>query len=141
MAKKLVSAIAVVVSVVTAATMTTSAVATSSMGFHLRAVVPVTCGVQYVSAGAGFSDNIVRLGQLREYCNAPDGYQLEVRYSPNSLRGVKLNFGNESVTLDGSGFATIPGAPGPKVQTRALSAQVGEGGFDAHEFQVAAIAN
>lgn len=137
MAKKLISAMAVVV----AATMGTSAVATSSMGFHLRAYVPVTCGVQYVSAGTGISGNIAQLGQLREYCNAPNGYQLEVRYSPNSLRGVKLRFGNESVTLDGSGFAMIPGASGPKIQTRVLSAQVGDDGFDAHEFQVAAIAN
>ena len=137
MAKKLISAIAVVV----AATATTSAVATSSMGFHLRAIVPVTCGVQYNPAGAAVTDSVARLGQLREYCNAPDGYKLEVHYSPNTLRGVRLNFGNESVMLDGSGFATIPGASGPKIQTRALSAQMGQGGFDTREFQVAAIAN
>ena len=137
MAKRLISAAAVVF----AATMTTSAVATSSMGFHLRAFVPLTCEVRYNPAGSGFSADIVRLGQLREYCNAPGGYQLEVRYSPDTLRGVRLNFGNESVMLDGSGFATIPGSTGPKIQTRALSAQVGAGGFDASEFQVAAIAN
>lgn len=137
MAKKLISAIAVVV----AATATTSAIATSSMGFQLRAVVPVTCGVQYNPVGAAFTDSVVRLGQLREYCNAPGGYQLEVRYSPDTLRGVRLNFGNESVMLDGSGHAIIPGASGPKIQTRALSAQVGQGGFDTREFQVAAIAN
>lgn len=137
MAKKLISAVVVVA----AATMATSAVATSSMSFNLRAHVPVTCGVQHNPAGTGFAGNTVSLGQLREYCNAPNGYQLEVRYSPNSLRGVRLNFGNESVMLDGSGFATIPGAVGPKIQTRPLSAQLGDGGFDAQELQVAAIAN
>ncbi|GAB5483244.1 MAG: hypothetical protein Pars92KO_30010 [Parasphingorhabdus sp.] len=137
MAKKLVSTLAAVITATTA----TSAIATDSMSFHLKAVVPVTCGVQYSSAGAAFAENVVRLGELREYCNAPGGYNLQVSYSPNSLRGVRLNFGNESVTLDGSGFATIPGAMGPKIQTRALSAQIGENGFDAREFQVAAIAN
>lgn len=137
MAKKLISAIAVVV----AATTASSAIATNSMGFRLKAFVPVTCGVQHNPAGAAFTGNVVRLGELREYCNAPGGYQLEVRYSPNTLRGVTLGFGNERVTLDGSGFATIPGAMGPKIQTRALSAEIGEGGFDAREFQVAARAN
>ncbi len=137
MVKKLISAAAVVV----VATTATSAIATNSMNFRLKAVVPVMCGVQYSSAGAAFAENVVRLGELREYCNAPGGYNLQVSYSPNSLRGVRLNFGNESVTLDGSGFATIPGATGPKIQTRALSAQIGENGFDAREFQVAAVAN
>ena len=137
MAKKLIS----VLVVAAAATMTTSAVATSSMGFHLRAFVPVTCGVQHNPVGSGFAGDTARLGQLREYCNAPNGYKLEVRYSPDSLRGVRLNFGNESVMLDGSGFATIPGAPGPRIQTRQLSAKLGNGEFDTQEFQVAAIAN
>lgn len=137
MAKKLISAIAVVV----VATTASSAIATSSMSFRLKAVVPVTCGVQHNPTGTAFAGNVVRLGQLREYCNAPNGYKLEVRYSPNTLRGVTLSFGNENITLDGSGFAMIPGAIGPKIQTRALSAQLGTGGFDAREFQVAARAN
>lgn len=137
MSKKLISVIAVLA----VATTASSAVASNSFGFHIRATVPVTCGVQFNPTGSGFSDNIARLGQLREYCNAPGGYNLEVRYSPNTLRGVALSFGNERVVLDGSGYASIPGAFGPKIQTRALSAQVGENGFDAREFQVAAIAN
>lgn len=137
MAKKLISAIALVATATTAS----SAIATSSMSFRLKAVVPVTCGVQHNPTGVAFAGSVVRLGELREYCNAPDGYKLEVRYSPDTLRGVRLSFGNESVTLDGTGFATIPGAMGPKIQTRALSAEIGEGGFDAREFQVAARAN
>ena len=87
-----------------------------------------------------FTDNSVRLGELREYCNAPNGYNLEVRYSPNSLHGVTVNIGSEHVTLDGSGFASIRGASGPKIQTRELSLQFGDDGLDADEFQVAAIA-
>ena len=100
----------------------------------------MSCTVGYNPTGIAFTDNTVRLGELREYCNAPNGYDLEVRYSPNSLRGVTVNIGNERVTLDGSGFASIRGATGPKIQTRALSVQFGDDGFDTDEFQVAAIA-
>lgn len=117
-----------------------AAIASDSIGFNLRAIVPVSCTVGYNPAAVTFTDNIVRLGELREYCNAPNGYDLEVRYSPNSLRGVTVNVGNEHVTLDGSGFASIRGASGPKIQTRELSLQFGEDGLDADEFQVAAIA-
>lgn len=111
------------------------------MGFNLRAKVPVVCKVGYVPTGSTISADTVRLGELREYCNAPNGYNLEVRYSPSTLRGVALNVGNQRVILDGSGFATIPGASGPKIQTRLLSAQLSEGGFDTNEFQILARAN
>mgnify|MGYP003644178574 FL=1 len=136
MVKKLTGALAATVAVASAS----AAIASDSIGFNLRAIVPVSCTVGYNPTGIAFTDNTVRLGELREYCNAPNGYDLEVRYSPNSLRGVTVNIGNERVTLDGSGFASIRGATGPKIQTRALSVQFGDDGFDTDEFQVAAIA-
>jgi hypothetical protein len=136
MLKKLTGALAVTVAVASAST----AIASDSIGFHLRAIVPVSCTVGYNPTGISFTEDTVRLGELQESCNAPNGYDLEVRYSPNSLRGVTVNIGNESVTLDGSGFASIRGATGPRIQRRALSVQFGEGGFDTDEFQVAAVA-
>jgi hypothetical protein len=136
MVKKLTGALAATIAVASAS----AAIASDSMVFNLRATVPVSCTVGYNPAGMAFNDNIIRLGELREYCNAPNGYDLEVRYSPNSLRGVTVSVGSEQVTLDGSGFASIRGATGPKIQTRALSVQYGENGFDTNEFQVAAIA-
>lgn len=136
MVKKLTGALAATIAVASASTATAS----DSIGFNLRAIVPVSCTVGYNPTGIAFNDNIVRLGELREYCNAPNGYDLEVRYSPNSLQGVTVSIGNERVTLDGSGFASIHGATGPKIQTRALSVQFGDNGFDTDEFQVAAIA-
>ncbi|WP_417592838.1 hypothetical protein [Parasphingorhabdus sp.] len=136
MVKKLTGMVAATVAVASAS----AAIASDSMSFNLRAFVPVACTVGYNPTGISFTNDTVRLGELREYCNAPNGYDLEVRYSPNSLRGVTVNIGNERVTLDGSGFAAIRGATGPKIQTRALSVQFGEDGFDTDEFQVAAIA-
>jgi hypothetical protein len=136
MVKKLTGALAATVAVASAS----AAIASDSIGFNLRATVPVSCTVGYNPTGIAFTDNTVRLGELREYCNAPNGYDLEVRYSPNSLRGVTVNVGSERVTLDGSGFASIRGATGPKIQTRALSVEFGDNGFDTNEFQVAAIA-
>jgi opacity protein-like surface antigen len=136
MVKKLTGVLAATVAVASAS----AAIASDSIGFHIRATVPVSCTVGYNPTGISFTDDTVRLGELREYCNAPNGYDLEVRYTPNSLRGVTVNVGNERVTLDGSGFASIRGATGPKIQTRALSVQFGDDGFDTDEFQVAAIA-
>lgn len=144
MTQKSVSTMAMLVTAVTASgAVPSTAVANDSASFKLRAVVPVACEVQFTptGSGAGIAADVVRLGELRESCNSPDGYKLEVRYTPNTLRGVTLHLGNERIVLDGSGRAFIPGAAGPTIQTRRLSAETGKNGFDAREFQVAAIAN
>jgi len=139
MAQKSVSAMAMLATVLTPS----GAAANDTVGYKLKAVVPVSCEVQFIPIGSGASvaADIIRLGELKESCNSPDGYKLEIRYTPNTLRGVTLYLGNEHIVLDGSGRAFIPGSAGPAIQTRRLSAGVGERGFDAREFQVAAIAN
>lgn len=144
MTQKSVGAMAMFVTAVTASgAVSSSAVANDSTAFKLRAVVPVSCEVQFTPTGSGSSTaaDVVRLGELKETCNSPDGYMLEVRYTPNTLRGVTLYVGNDRIVLDGSGRAYIPGSAGPTIQTRRLSAQIGDQGFDTRELQVAAIAN
>ena len=133
MAQKSVGTMAMLVTAVTAsAAVPSSAIANNSASFKLRAVVPVACEVEFipVSSSASNAADVIRLGELRESCNSPDGYKLEVRYTPDTLRGVTLYLGNERIVLDGSGRAFIPGSAGPAVQTRMLSAEIGENGFD-----------
>lgn len=137
MTKKLIGMLAAGAAVTSA----TAAIASDSIGFNLRATVPVSCSVNYDGSGLSISAQQVRLGDLLEYCNAPNGYNLEVRYSPSSLQGVTLSVGSERVILDGSGFASLRGSVGPKIQTRAISAETGPDGFDTNMLQIQAVAN
>jgi hypothetical protein len=97
--------------------------------FHLRVQVPVACTVEHQAAvtpaGAGF-----RLGNLHEFCNAPQGYSLVVNYAPGSLKGAMIAVGNERITLDGSGRGVVSRSQGPRVRDREVYAQPGAGGFD-----------
>lgn len=111
--------------------------AEQSMGYNLQAIVPVACSLRFKSSPSVFSDGSARLGMLREYCNAPNGYQVVVNYSAGSLRGAVVSVGSESVVLDGSGQAIVPGAFGPKIQTRDLAITPGANGFDASSLNLA----
>lgn len=104
----------------------------ATYGFTLSLQVPVMCTVRSgAAAGAPSQPGSFELGSLREYCNAPRGYDLVVRYTPGTLKGMTLIAGEARVLLDGSGTATIDGASGPSVKNRNLEAIPGPGGFDA----------
>ncbi|WP_374523750.1 hypothetical protein [Sphingopyxis sp.] len=108
-----------------------------SIGYNLQAFVPVACSLRFEAAPSVSADGTARLGMLREYCNAPNGYQILLNYSAGSLRGAVVSVGAESIILDGSGQAIVPGALGPKIQTRDLAITPGAGGFDASSFNLA----
>ena len=114
-------------------------VAGADMSFALRLQVPVHCLVQQRAPGAAIaSGSAVSLGQFREYCNAPGGYEMVVRYAPGTLRGAVLAAGQDQVTLDGSGQAILSRAAGPRFRERAILATPGANGFDTDrlEFQL-----
>jgi hypothetical protein len=102
-------------------------IATSTI--NLRLTVPVVCTVSHQSAissaGAGY-----RLGELREFCNAPGGYALVVNYAPGSMKGAVVAVGEERVVLDGSGRAVISHVQGPRIRDREVFAEPGAAGFD-----------
>lgn len=102
-------------------------IATST--FTVRLTVPVMCTVNHQSAisaaGAGY-----RLGELREFCNAPAGYALVVNYAPGSMKGAVVAVGEERVVLDGSGRAVVSQATGPRIRAREVFAEPGAAGFD-----------
>lgn len=97
--------------------------------FALRLTVPLVCTVSHQSAispaGAGY-----RLGELREFCNAPGGYALVVNYAPGSMKGAVVSVGEERVVLDGSGRAVVSQSMGPRVRAREVFAEPGAAGFD-----------
>lgn len=115
----------------TALTITAAPVSSETLGFNLSAYVPVTCRVGYQSTGASAApQGGIPLGVLREYCNAPSGYQLVVSYTPGTLRGAIVIVGEDQVTLNGSGEAVLSRALGPKWRNRPIAAVPGEAGFD-----------
>jgi hypothetical protein len=102
-----------------------------TMGFNLRLTVPLYCRAQFsqgVTTGAG--GDTVSLGQIREYCNAPHGYELVVSYQSGRLRGARIVAGTDEVVLNGSGEAVLSRQAGPRVRSRAVLATPGENGFD-----------
>lgn len=111
----------------------------ADMSYFLRAKVPVHCQVQQRAPGTIIAaSNAVSLGEFREYCNAPAGYELVVRYAPGTLRGAMLEAGQDQVVLDGSGEAVLSRASGPRFRDRAITATPGASGFDTDrlEFQL-----
>lgn len=108
-----------------------------TMGFNLVLRVPVHCTVRHQPvAGVGSAETgAVALGELREYCNAPTGYQLIVSYAPGALRGAVIQAGEDRVVLNGSGEAVISQSPRPRFRARMITAMPGENGFDTDRLQ------
>lgn len=125
-----------------AASIIPAAALAASQGFNLSAVVPVQCSVNQQSIGAQqVTGSAISLGTFREYCNAPGGYQLVVRYAPGSLKGARISAGSDAVVLDGSGVSVLSRSTGPRVRERALSMTVGPNGFDTDRLEVDVVVN
>lgn len=123
----------------------TSAAHSESFGINLLLQVPVMCNVSAGAAAAGapagpVTPGSVELGAIREYCNAPRGYDLVVHYTPGALKGMTLIAGDARVELDGSGTAVVGRSPGPAIKVRNLEAIPGPQGFDADHLDFETVA-
>ena len=93
-----------------------------SSTYNLRLIIPVHCTVNHDSTGFGaMNGEALSLGTFREYCNAPSGYQIVVRYAPGSLQGARILAGNDEVVLDGSGYSILSQTTGPRIRERLIS--------------------
>lgn len=101
-----------------------------SYGFTLQANIPVICVLQFQVGAGGADSGTVALGSLREFCNAPRGYDLVVSYTPGTLRGTTIQAGNSEIVLDGSGQSTVGHSPMPRIREIPLTASPGQNGFD-----------
>jgi hypothetical protein len=117
--------------------MATPVSAADSASFNLRLRVDVHCTVQHQPVGYGVSvGGAVSLGQFREYCNAPNGYELVVSYTPGTLRGATIVAGDDRTILNGSGQAVLSRATGPRVRERMVTAIPGDDGFDTDRLEL-----
>ncbi len=113
-----------------------SDIASSTGGANIRlsAQVPVICRLSYqgeVSAEGGS----FRLGQIKQFCNAPQGFTVSVDYSPGRLINASLRIGAREITLDGSGHAEVYRGEGPQIRVFDVSAVPGSSGFDADRLE------
>lgn len=111
----------------------------AEMSYLVKARVPVHCIIQQQAQGQATDNGAVSLGQFREYCNAPLGYELVVRYAPGAMRGAILTAGNDTVVLDGSGEAVLSRSSGPRWIERNIAAKPGEQGFDTDRLELTLI--
>ncbi len=102
--------------------------ATSS--FVLQVNVPVRCALRHDGSTVSIEGGAYRLGELKEYCNSPQGYSVVVDYQPGTMRGAVIMVGDERITLDGSGESIVSRATGPRIRSRAILAIPGPAGFD-----------
>lgn len=108
--------------------------------FAIRATVPLHCKLQFDSNASGnVAAGVVRLGSVSEYCNAPLGYSIVVRYTAGSLRGATFQIGDESAVLDGSGNTVLSRSPNPRIRVRPVVAILGESGLDTEQLELAII--
>lgn len=120
-----------------------SAAHSESFGIDLVLRVPVMCKVSTAASTTGAGSAIpgsFELGEIQEFCNAPRGYDLLVRYTPGTLKGMTLIAGDARVQLDGSGSAVVGHSPAPAIKVRNLSAIPGPQGFDADHLDFEAVA-
>lgn len=112
------------------ATVPVAGVGAESYGIMLSANIPVICVLRHTGTPGAMGDVNVSLGMLREFCNAPRGYDLVVSYTPGSLRGARIMAGTSQIVLDGSGESTVGNSPMPRNREIPLSATAGQNGFD-----------
>jgi hypothetical protein len=102
----------------------------ATASYFIRATVPLHCKARLDRAPMlGGMNGPVTLGQLNEYCNAPRGYSLVVRYGAGTLEGTTIRIGEDAVALDGSGLAVISESRIPRIRSRAIIVEPGATGL------------
>lgn len=101
--------------------LTASPVGAASGQISLSAVAPVVCNISLSGTPLVERAGVVRLGDVRELCNTPNGYRIQVAYAPGTLIGATLTLGSDQVLLDGSGLAIVSDTNQAGYRTRALT--------------------
>jgi hypothetical protein len=108
------------------ALLATPVTANMGTGFPVRAVIPVICVADF-EAAVGATGDPIRLGELRERCNAAAGYRVYVDHPP-ALIGVALILDGHAVPLDPGGRTLLVDADQAAIRSRPVYVQVSSGG-------------
>ena len=116
-----------------------AAVGTGSYSLQLH--VAETCTIQHTPGLSPAGGGAYNLGAIKEYCNAPRGYDVVVTYTPGTMKGATIALGGDAVTLNGSGTAIVSHAAGPRILDRELVVTPGASGFDTDVLSFQTISN
>jgi len=101
---------------------------TATYTLQINGFVPTVCKADLTASQVPSQAGVVALGQMREFCNDGDGYQVWVDYSP-SLAGDTLTIGDRQIVLGPSGSAMIDASDGPGVAAKAVTLSLPQDGI------------
>ena len=111
---------------------------TASYSIGITGYVPVICraslDVSVVPANSGATP----LGNLNEFCNSPNGYQIFVDSSPE-LANATLVVGGRAVTLSGNGPTLVSASDGPAITSNDVVLQNAGGASGNLSFRIVAL--
>lgn len=111
----------------TSATAPSALPAQSSYTVELRGFVPVICHAEVNAAQVAATSGQTPLGQLSEFCNNPNGYEVWVDYSP-SLAADALLVDGKKVQLSASGSTRIDRSNRAAIDSKSLALDAPTGG-------------
>ena len=100
---------------------------TAGYTLTITGFVPVICRATIDATIVPGAAGETNLGELNEFCNSPNGYQVFVQGSPELANATLVVDGN-SVALSGNGPTLVAASNGPAIETRSLSLNLPEGG-------------
>jgi hypothetical protein len=96
-------------------------VAAAGTAMGLSGDSPIICSAGIDPAGEGAAGaGVLALGRLREFCNAPEGYELWIDYPPE-LASDTLVVGDDRIPLTSEGSVRVSTAAGPAIKLRNMS--------------------
>jgi hypothetical protein len=99
-------ALAAVASSPAASTSMNSFSGTASYSLTLRGFVPVICRVSVTPSSASAETGVQDLGELKEFCNAPDGYDVFIAHT-GEANGAAVIVDGQQIALSDTGETKI----------------------------------
>lgn len=109
-----------IASTLLAGSATAAAPANSSYTIGITGFVPVICHAQFDASVVPSQAGETSLGQLNEFCNNPNGYQIFAETSPE-LADATLLVDGEAITLAAGASTLVVSADGPSIASREVS--------------------
>ncbi len=101
-------------------------VAASQFTVDIVGYVPVICRASVDATAVNPSAGTVSLGQLKEFCNSPNGYRVHADYSPQ-LAQAKLVIGGRQVPLRKAGTSVVSHSNRAGIENNPISLELPKG--------------
>lgn len=107
----------------------------ASYSIGITGYVPVTCRASLDATVVPTQSGATSLGNLQEFCNSPNGYQVFVDNSPE-LANATLIVGGRKVLLSESGSTLVSASAGPAITMNDVVLQSANGASGYLSFRI-----